>query len=123
MGIGSHLQRQYSFPSAQVQRRTLRPCVHPAMLSQEQSCSPGQRTDTSHAGDFICPICLEVISDAVWLVNTRQLYDRRCLVHWFEAGALILHPPHTLSAVVSPFAPNACHMHHMVLQLSLLKVV
>ena len=121
--VNGHMLTLAASPARRCNGARCAPCVHPAMLSQEQCCSPRQRTDTSHAGDFICPICLEVISDAVWLVNTRQLYDRRCLVHWFEAGALTLHPPHTLSAVVSPFAPNPCHMYHMVLQMSLLKVV
>lgn len=103
------LQRQDSFPSAQVQRHTLRPCVYPAMLSQGRVCSPGQCAETLHVGEFICPICLELISDAVWLVNTRQLYDRRCLVHWFEAGALFRNQPQTLlCAAVPPFALYTC---------------
>ena len=77
------------------------------MLSQGRVCSPGQCTETSQVGEYICPICLEVISDAVWLVNTRQLYDRRCLVHWFEAGALyILYQTHVF--VCAAFASDSC---------------
>lgn len=43
------------------------------------------------ADDFLCPICLEVVSQATWLVagnNALQLYDRSCLIHWFEHGML-----------------------------------
>ncbi len=37
--------------------------------------------------EYLCPICLEVITEAVWLVETRQLYDRGCLIKWLDHGA------------------------------------
>ncbi len=52
---------------------------HPGM---EEGCS----LRCSAREEFLCPICLEVISDAAWLVDTRQLADRHCIIRWFEAG-------------------------------------
>lgn len=49
-------------------------------------CEVPQHVECSTPEDFLCPICLEVISEATWLVHTRQLFDRSCLIHWLEHG-------------------------------------
>ena len=54
-------------------------------------CTEQPAVQHSAADDFLCPICLEVVSQATWLVagnNAPQLYDRSCLIHWFEHGVL-----------------------------------
>ena len=63
-----------------------------AMEEERQGCSSEQQA-ARLAKEFICPICLEVISQATWLMTVQpQLYDRRCLIRWFEAGAQALPP-------------------------------
>jgi len=61
--------------------------------------------------EYLCPICLEVITEAVWLVDTRQLYDRGCLIKWLDRGARpcphASHCSHDLAALCALGAPVA----------------
>lgn len=52
------------------------------MLQQCQAFNVNQITSTK-----LWYFCLQVITEATWLVHTRQLFDRSCLIQWFEHGA------------------------------------
>ena len=50
---------------------------------------------------FNCDVLLQVITEATWLVHTRQLFDRSCLIQWFEHGVLPTTPVGELITVGS----------------------
>jgi hypothetical protein len=36
--------------------------------------------------EFLCPISMELMTDPVVLVETKQTYDRASIAHWFALG-------------------------------------